>query len=95
MKPSNSKTYYVKYENNSKRWDGKTVMIDGEWLIKLPWTAKKGKIQYWNAVVVDDAGVECGDSAQSMSAVASDNTKNAISSSKSKKIIKSQKKTKG
>ena len=64
-------------------------MIDGEWLhsvcnmceihcgdkIKLPWTAKKGKIQYWNAVVVDDAGVECGDSAQSKSIVASDNTK--------------------
>ena len=90
------------------RWDDKTVMIDGEWLhsvcnmceihcgdkIKLPWTAKKGKIQYWNAVVVDDAGVECGDSAQSKSIIASDNTKNAISSSKSKKIIKSQKKTK-
>ena len=83
-------------------------MIDGEWLhsvcnmyeihcgdkIKLPRTAKKGKIQYWNAVVVDDAGVECGDSAQSKSVVASDNTKNAISSSKFKKIIKSQKKTK-
>ena len=68
IKPSNSKTYCVKYENNnSKRWDGKTVMIDGEWLhsvcnmceihcgdkIKLPWTAKKGKIQYWNAVFLD------------------------------------------
>ena len=26
--------------------------------IKFPWTAKKGKVQYWNAVVVDDAGVE-------------------------------------
>ena len=56
--------------------DGKTMMIDGEWLhsvgnmceihcgdyIKLPRTTMKGKIQYWNAVVVDDAGVECGDS---------------------------------
>ena len=84
------------------------MMIDGEWLhsvcnmceiyccdkIKLPWTAKKGKIQYWNGVVVHDAGGECGDSAQFKSMVASDNTKNAISSSKSKKIIKSQKKTK-
>ena len=110
MKPSNTKTYCVKYEdNNSKRWDGKTVMIDGEQLhsvcnmceihcgdkINLPWTAKKGKVQYWNAVVVDDAGVKCGDFAQSKSLVASDNTKNAISSSKSKKIIKSQKTTKG
>ena len=58
--------------NNSKRLDGKTVAIDGDWLqnvcgnteircgdkIKLPWTAMKGKVQYWNAVVVDNADAQ-------------------------------------
>lgn len=98
-----TKTYCVKYENNnSKRWDGKTVMIDGEWLhsvcntsnvhcgdkVKLPWTAKKGKIQYWNAVVVD--GMENGSCKQPKNAVAADNTK---SSPQSKKL--KSRKTKG
>ena len=82
LEPSNSeeqqtklggKTYCIQYENNkSKRWDGKRVLIDGQWLhsvcniseihcsdkIKLPWTAKKGKVQYWNAVVVDNTAME-------------------------------------
>ena len=82
LEPSNSeeqrtklggKSYCVQYENNnSKRWDGKRVLIDGQWLhsvcdmseihcgdkIKLPWTAKKGKVQYWNAVVVDNTAME-------------------------------------
>ena len=63
----------IKYENNSsKRGHGKTVMIDEKSLysvcntsevhfcdkVKLPWIAKKGKIQYWNAVVID--GMENG-----------------------------------
>ena len=60
--------YLVQYENNgSKRWDGKVLFMDGEWLeslyqpnelvigskLKLPWSGKGGKISYWNAVVVD------------------------------------------
>ena len=58
----------MQYENNgSKRWDGKVLFMDGEWLeslyqpnelvigskLKLPWSGKGGKISYWNAVVVD------------------------------------------
>ena len=93
VKTSWIKTYCVKYKNNSfKRWDGKTAMIYGESLhsvcntsevycgdkVKLPWTAKKGKIQYWNAVVVD--GMENGSCKQPKNTVAADNTKNAKSS---------------
>ena len=60
--------YLVQYENNgSKRWDGKVLFMEGEWLeslyqpnelvihskLKLPWSGKGGKISYWNAVLVD------------------------------------------
>ena len=60
--------YLVQYENNgSKRWDGKVLSLEGEWLeslyqpnelvigskLKLPWSGKGGKITNWNAVVVD------------------------------------------
>ena len=91
------RTYFVKYENNnSKRWDGKTVVIDGDWLqnvcgnnteiwcgdkIKFPWTAKKGKVQYWNAVVVDNTD------AQSKT----NNTSTAKSLPKSKQLRKKKK----
>ena len=66
-------------------------MIDGEWLhsvcdmceihysdnIRLPWTVKKGKIQYWNAVIVDNTAME---STQSKSVVTPESTKGAKSS---------------
>ena len=53
--------------NSSKRWDGKVLSLEGEWLeslyqpnklvigskLKLPWSGKGGKITYWNAVGVD------------------------------------------
>ena len=99
VEPQIKPNYYVKYENNgSKRWDGKTVMIGGEWLhgvcnqseihcgdkVKLPWTAKKGKVQYWNAVVVDDAGMEGGSCKKPKSKVSADDTKKATSLPKSK-----------
>ena len=60
--------YLVQYENNgSKRWDGRVLYIDGEWLeslyqpselgigskVKLPWSGKGGKITYWNGAIVD------------------------------------------
>ena len=53
--------------------------------LKLPWTAKKGKVQYWNAVVVDNAAME---STQSKSVVTPESTKGAKSSQKCKKPIK-------
>ena len=109
LEPSNSeeqrtklggKTYCIQYENNiSKRWDGKRVLIDGQWLhsvcdiseihfsdkIKLPWTAKKGKVQYWNAVVVDNTAMES----------TPESTKGAKNSQKCKKHIKGQHNRKG
>ena len=59
--------YLVQYENNSKRWDGKLLSLEGEWLeslyqlnelsvgskLKLPRSGKRGKVTYWNAVIVD------------------------------------------
>ena len=60
--------YYIQYENNnSKRWDGKVIQLEGEWLeslyqreellpgkkVVLPWQGKSGSpIQHWNGVVV-------------------------------------------
>ena len=100
-----NKTYCVKYENNnSRRWDDKMVMIDEEWLhsvcntseihcgdkVKLPWTAKKGKMQYWNAVVVD--GTESGSCKQPKNTIAANNTKTAkMSTSSQSKKLKSRK----
>ena len=109
LEPSNSeeqqtklggKIYCVQYENNnSKRWDGKRVLIDGQWLhsvcdmseihcgdkIKLPWTAKKGKMQYWNVVVVDNTAMES----------TPESTKGAKNSQKCKNHIKDQQNRKG
>ena len=58
-------TYCIRYENNqSKRWDGKELLVDKDWVdelypdgiypgkqLELPWTGKKGKTVMWNAVV--------------------------------------------
>ena len=62
---SGGATYCIRYENNaSKRWDGKELLVDKDWLddlypegiypgkqLQLPWTGKKGKTVMWNAVV--------------------------------------------
>ena len=60
--------YCVQFEdNNCKKWDGKKVWLDGEWLeelyqppqlspgskICLPWPGKGGHIKQWNATVID------------------------------------------
>ena len=59
--------YIVRFEgNSSKRWDGKEIEVDGEWLasfcessvivpstcLQLPWKGKGGEIVQWNVVVV-------------------------------------------
>lgn len=66
-----TRKYCIRYENNnSKRWDGKRILLDGEWLeslypgedlmpgkvVRLPWK-KKGGVSYWNAVVGDENAV--------------------------------------
>jgi hypothetical protein len=58
--------YTVRYEgNNSKRWDGREILLDGEWLeslypkedltpgkiVNLPWQTKGG-VKVWTAVLV-------------------------------------------
>lgn len=61
------KTYLVRFEgNNSKKWDGHDVELDGEWLeslydvselqipgkhLSLPWPGKGRQIRHWNAVI--------------------------------------------
>jgi len=61
--------YFVRYEgNNSKRWNGKVIQLEGEWLeslysteelivgakVVLPWQGKAGSVvQEWNAVIVE------------------------------------------
>ena len=62
-----SRKYTVRYQNNnSKRWDGKEIVLDGEWLetmysphdlqpgkvLSLPWSGKNGREETWSAVVV-------------------------------------------
>ena len=63
------RTYSVQYtKNNSKRWDGRVIDVDADWLellykkeelvpgkeVQLPWQGKKSSsVQQWNAVVVD------------------------------------------
>ena len=64
---SNPKEYIVKFEgNNSKKWDGREINLDGEWLeslydpkeltsgkqLRLPWP-EKGEEKYWNAVLME------------------------------------------
>ena len=60
--------YCVQFEdNNCKKWDGKKVWLDGEWLeelyqppqlspgskISLPWPGRGGHIKQWKATVID------------------------------------------
>ena len=60
----NTTKYCVRYEGNgSKKWDGKTIWLDGEWLhslydhselvpgnkLSLPWMGKGGRMTYWSA----------------------------------------------
>ena len=68
------KTYLVRFEgNNSKKWDGHDVELDGEWLeslydvselqipgkqLNLPWPGKGRQIRQWNAVVSTPRGTE-------------------------------------
>lgn len=68
---SSAKTQYsVKYVgNSSKRWDGRVISLEGQWLetlyepaelvpgkqVSLPWLKKGGAVQYWSAEVVDPA----------------------------------------
>ena len=62
--------YCIKYvHNNSKKWDGRRLWLDGAWLeelypaeellpgkaITLPWHKKGGEVSYWSAVVVEDS----------------------------------------
>ena len=59
--------YTVRFKGNcSKRWDGKDIVVDGEWLeelynkeelcpgrvIELPWEGKDGKSVGWRVVIV-------------------------------------------
>ena len=65
--PPQKKKYCIRYTgNSSKRWDGKEIWVDGEWVeelynpseltdgkqIRLPWKGKQGRITYWEAVIV-------------------------------------------
>ena len=62
--------YCVQFEdNNCKRWDGKKVWLDGEWIeelyqppqlspgskIILPWPGRGGHIKQWKATIIDPA----------------------------------------
>ena len=64
----NTTKYCVRYEGNgSKKWDGKMIWLDGEWLrslydhselvpgnkLSLPWMGKGGRMTYWSVVLVD------------------------------------------
>ncbi len=64
--PSDIK-YSVGYEGtNSKRWDGKEILIDGEWPedlynpedsvvgkeVLLPWAGKRDKVEEWKGILV-------------------------------------------
>ena len=67
------KKYCVRYEgNNSRKWDGREIMLDGNWLeelyepsqilpgmpVRLPWPKKHGGIEYWLGVIVEPAVIE-------------------------------------
>ena len=73
------KTYLVRFQgNNSKKWDGHDVELDGEWLeslydvselknpgkqLSLPWPGKGKQIRQWNAVISTPRGTESDDPA--------------------------------
>ena len=59
--------YCVRYEGNqSKKWDGREITLDGKWLeslydvaelvpgkqLSLPWQAKGGRMEEWKAVLI-------------------------------------------
>ena len=60
--------------NQSKRWDGKEVLIDYDWMkeqidatqlflgnaINIPWPIKGGETQIWKGVVVSVDGASMG-----------------------------------
>ncbi len=53
--------------NSSKRWDGKVIEVEADWLhslyaeeavvpgkeLVLPWPGKKGVVKSWNGVIVE------------------------------------------
>lgn len=63
---------HVRYEgNNSKRWDGKVVKMDRDWMedvcsqelvvgtaVEMPWRGKGGKMVLWKGVIVSDGDNE-------------------------------------
>ena len=68
--------YCVRFEgNNSKRWDGKQIMLEREWLeslysqedlcpgkvVELPWEQKGAGCVKWRAVIVDSAAKSRGE----------------------------------
>ena len=72
---SDSKNICVRFEGNqSKRWDGKEVLIDYDWMkkqidatqlfpgstINIPWPIKGGETQIWKGVVVSVDGASMG-----------------------------------
>ena len=69
MTHTSERKYSIRYEgNNSKRWDGRIIKLDGEWLESLyersvliegkrvdqPWALKGGAIQVWKGVIVKE-----------------------------------------
>ena len=65
---SSCKKYIVRFQGkNSKKWDGREISVDEEWLeslydpkeltggkqLHLPWPEKGGEEKYWNAVFID------------------------------------------
>ena len=70
--PPVSRRYFIRFEGNeSKRWDGKEVELDGGWLeslylqedltagskLSLPWPGK-GKVTNWSVIVLDQNASE-------------------------------------
>ena len=66
--PPKRQKYCIQYTgNSSKRWDGKEIWVDGEWVeelynpseltdgkrIRLPWKGKQGRVTYWEGVIVN------------------------------------------
>ena len=62
-----SRKYSVRYEGNaSKRWDGREILLDADWLetlyqpsqlvegkvLSLPWRGKGGRIVHWRAILI-------------------------------------------
>ena len=71
--PAPPTAYCVRYEGNgSKRWDGKSILIDAETLLMsytreelvvgkevvLPWKSKTKGTEYWKAKIIDNSEKE-------------------------------------